>query len=266
MPRSVLPCLLALVLSGLTAGCSSSHRPAATFDEALSLYESGHYAAARRTAERVASAGPPHDRAPASYLAGVSAYQLGAYADAEPHLLAAASGTDRTTAGRARAQLGLIRMQQRRPDEAARLFEEASYHLEGDDARQAARHASLAHEAAGHPELARRWSDKASGLRTSAVSPSHHPAPTVAALGGGTFTLQVGAFSDRARAERAARDAEPVASQYALGEVRITERRGPAGRTLHLVQVGQFTTHKAAARARTRMGRLDYIVASVVGP
>jgi hypothetical protein len=75
----------------------------------------------------------------------------------------------------------------------------------------------------------------------------------------------VGAFSDKTRAQRAADEANTVARKDGLGPVRILNRRDDRGKPLYLVQFGFFTSRDAAAAARTRIGKLEYIVAPVTG-
>jgi hypothetical protein len=219
-------------------------------------------------------------REQAAYLAGLSAYQLGNLPAAEQELSVAATSTDASTAGNASVMLGQLRLDQRRPREAATSFGDASRLLSGEDARQAAWHAGLAYREAGDEDAAKRWLDTASSrqfdaqdsaapaLQTASKTPSSS-ARTVASaappvtreLEAVGFTLQVGAFTDKKRAKRAAEDAEELAKKESLGRVRIIPRKDARNQPMYLVQIGWWVTRSEAAAARTKIGRLEYIVA-----
>lgn len=107
-----------------------------------------------------------------------------------------------------------------------------------------------------------------SGSSRSSASAARSGASTAgSSTGGGSgqttlgFTLQIGAFGDKDRARRAAEDAEILARQEKLGRVRIIPRRDSRGQPMYLVQVGWWVTRSEADSARTRLGRLEYIVA-----
>ena len=77
----------------------------------------------------------------------------------------------------------------------------------------------------------------------------------------GVFSLQVGNFLERENATRAAIQARDIAANHRLGPVRTIPGRDHVGRRRYVVQFGHFNSRGAAASARKRMGRLDYIVA-----
>lgn len=246
LPRLLLPCLLLLPL----AGCESTPQ-AGTLNQALTEYEAGQYALAHRHAGEAMRSPGDQKREEAAYLAGLSAYRLGRLDDAERLLLTASRADERATAAKAKATLGLIRLDQDRPGEAAELFREAEPDLTGPDARQAARYADAACRTAGLAPPPR--------TRTSSHGPSSSPAD-VAASPISTFALQVGAFQDRLRAERAAAGAAPVAGSAGLGRVRIIPRTNGRGRQLYVVQLGRFGSRREASAARTRLDQPNYIV------
>jgi cell division protein FtsN len=199
--------------------------------------------------------------------------------------------------------LGLIRMKQDRPAEAAIHFSTAAPLLQGDDARNAAALAATAHQRAGNDSAARTWqarassapgststtpslssSRRAAGAASSRISDpattetasglathaTRHPAsvshpitsaPPIAGPLGKGFALQVGAFKDRQHAQQAATDAQKISQDNGLGGVRIVAAGDSFGQTLHLVQLGHFESRAAAAAARQRIGKLQYIVA-----
>ncbi len=152
-------------------------------------------------------------------------------------------------AAKARATLGLVEFAQDRPAQAAEAFAVAWPALHGPDARQAARFAAAAHRQLGDDHAAAVWARRA---RTPPDRPQRR----------GSFTIQVGAFRERDRAERAAVDAAEVAEETGFGPVRIVTRSDHRGTALYVVQLGSFGTRMEAASARERVGNLQYIVAA----
>jgi hypothetical protein len=254
----------AALFTPLGGGCESA--PKAGMSAALADYAEADYAAAQQKAARAARSSNGAGRESASYLAGVSAYRAGDADSAERHLLAATGAADPDTAGRAQAQLGLLRMDQQRFREAGDLFRKASQSLTGEDARLAAHHAALAYQKAGDPAAARTWAEVS--RQPSGGGEVVTVAMSVGPRGGGAslFTLQVGAYHDHAGAEWAVRNAAAIVEPAALGPVRIIETRDVRGKPLYLVQFGRFASRNEAASARLRLGRLDYIIAALAGP
>jgi hypothetical protein len=251
-----LACLVApLALAGCSAS-SSSTTAAADLNRALEDYESGHYERTQRLAATVQERASGVRRGEAAYLAGLAAYRLGDLDEAEDRLGAATRSTSPETAGKARGALGLVLLDQDRPQEAAASFAAASQVLSGGNSRQAARQAAKAYRRAGDESAADAWERVAQGRRSA-------QAAIVATGGAGGFTLQAGAFRERPRAERAALDAAAVAEGHGLAPVRIVPRADEWGEVLYIVQVGRFDSRAAAASARRRLGRLQYIVATV---
>jgi tetratricopeptide (TPR) repeat protein len=255
MPRLVRTLAAALALPALPAmvGCASPSSTA-SMDEAIADYRQQRYASARSEAEMVATAGPAGDRDEADYLAGLAAYRLGDLDDAEDYLERAAESDDPVTGGYAHAQLGFVHLREEQPWRAANAFTTASETLPEPDAARAARWASHAFERAGDDKAARRWLDRARDLTGQGPGAEDRPS--------GAFALQVGAFRERDRAERAASDATSIARTAGLGSVRISERADDRSGTLYVVQFGDFETRREANRARTLVGRLDYIVSA----
>ncbi len=184
------------------------------------------------------------------YLAGLSAYHLGDNDEARRRLTAAVTELDGENAAKAQATLGLVELAQDRPAPAAEAFAAAWPALSGRDARQAARFAAASHQQLGDEHAAAEWDRIARG-------DDENRRQRLA-----SFTIQVGAFRDRDRAERAAVDAAEVAEDTGLGPVRIVTRSDRRGTVLYVVQLGSFSTRTEAASARQRVGNLQYIVAS----
>ena len=185
----------------------------------------------------------------ADYLAGLSAYGIGDNEQARLRLTAAVTELHGEDAAGAWATLGLVELAQDRPASAAEAFAVAWPALHGRDARQAARFAAAAHRQLGDDRAAAVW-----GRRADA----HEDRPQRR----GSFTIQVGAFRDRDRAERAAVDAAQVAEECGFGPIRIVTRNDRRGTALYVVQLGSFGTRTEAASARERVGNLQYIVAA----
>ena len=198
----------------------------------------------------------------AAYLAGLSAYQLGDLSSAQRQLMTAAESPDRATAGRAKAVLGLVRVNQDRPSDGALLLAEASGVLAGEDSRQAAYQASMAYREAGDDASARTWRRIADGRQTG----GQQALAMNSGASVGRFSLQAGAFRQRKHADNAARNVAQLVQQHGLGGIRIIESRDERGRILYLVQFGEFQTRLSASNARRLVGRLDVIVAPSIGP
>lgn len=132
-------------------------------------------------------------------------------------------GLDAINAAGAKASLGLAQLDEGRPTGAAQLFEEAAALLRGQ-----------AGSAGG------TGAGGAGGVSTHA--------------GAAGFTIQAGAFRERARAE----DVAAEVSQLGLGQARIVSKR-----RLAAVQVGDFQSRQAAMDALRSVGRSDFIVTKV---
>ena len=254
----VLPCVLTAVPM---AGCKSTPR-ARSLKSALADYDAERYQLAEHRAAAIAGRARGLIRDKAAYLAGLSAYQLGDLYEAQRHLATAVKSPDRATAGKAKAVLGLVRVKQHRPHEAAVLLAEASGALTGENSRQAAYQAALARQEAGDKTLAGTWlrigdAQQTTGQRALAISPR---------LEAGRFSLQAGAFRRRQHADKAARSVADVAQQHRLGGIRVIESRDDRGRILYFVQFGRFESRSAASTARRLIGRLDVIVAPSIHP
>jgi tetratricopeptide (TPR) repeat protein len=245
--------ILCLLFLATGAGCGPTQKTVG-LDAALADYHAGRYASCRTAANGLIATATAGERDEARYLAGLSAYRLGDLREAERHLSMASSAPDRTLAANAKASLGLVRMDQQRPREAATLFEEASHGLSGDDATRAMQYASIAHHHAGDESSARTWATLA---RKAAAA---NPLSSTPSRSAGSFSLQVGAFRERGRAEQAAAAAGANARRIGYGGPRIVARTETNGATLWLVQLGSFTTRGEAARARDRLGAQEYIV------
>ncbi|MCZ6837421.1 MAG: SPOR domain-containing protein [Planctomycetota bacterium] len=239
-------------------GCESTQSTGG-LAKAKTDFDAHRYKEARQEAVSVLKISRGTDRQDAAYLAGLSAYKLDDMNEAETYFIIAINSSNRKTSGNAKAMLGLIRLNQKRHLEAAQLFKEAASSLEGSDSKQAAQHVAIAFEAAGDFGAADRWMQLATNpnVRSNSYSDSSgYESPS-------EFVLQVGAFRDRDRADRAASDADSLGRSRSLGPARVIPQRDDRGRNLYVVQIGSFTTRRQATQARTELGNLEYIVTSV---
>ena len=246
---SMTAAMIVLVVS--VAGCQKTGG-GSMLDQARQDYETGRYTVAYRRAERAVSSASGLDEDRAAYIAGISAARLNKTAEAERYLRQAKRSGDPDIAGRACAQLGLLRLDGGRPQSAARLFTRAQSLLDGEQARQAARHAARAYDEAGDMDQARKW--RAIGW------------PNRYGNKGGAFSVQIGAFHEKERARQAAAEVRSEALGEGLAPVRVVPRHDDRGRMLYLVQLGRFTSHSAADMARSRLtGRTSIVAAYVTG-
>lgn len=247
---SILRLILLLLLSAAAAAAGCQTAPKAGLSQAIADYEAQRFAAAHQGAVDSMRSATGIEREQAAYVAGLSAFQLGRMDEAELRLQAAVNSSDKRTAANAKVMLGQIRLSQGRHAEAATMFETAAPNLDGEDARQATRFATRSHQLAGNTAAASR-------LQASSGS------------GGGTgsgFTLQVGAFQERQRADSAASAAGDLSRREGLGQVSVVPRIDSRGRLLYVVQLGHFMTRMAAEQARERIGKREYIVSPISSP
>jgi len=239
----------------LVGGCDSA-QPTGSLADGVRNYEAQRYMLARQQARDALSRSRGPQRDEAAYLAGISAYQLGDTDDARRHLRLAARSSEAGIAGRAAAQLGLLDLDADHPLNAAMHFETAADKLDGVESRRAAQHAALAYQLAGDYDTAQQWMNRGSKGGPTVVAADRPPR----SRGGSRYVLQHGAFRSRDRAEQVASELEALSNRHHLGPVQIVPQRDGRGMTLHLVQFGGFTSRAEAARARARLGKLEFIV------
>jgi len=257
--RTIRLLLLLVSLSaavGCAGGAGSRGGPAGggagSLAAANEAYRAGDYAKAYRAAAPLADARGPTG-AEAAYLAGLSARRLHRDAAAERHLLRATRAGDDALAADAGAALGLMYSEQARYASAVRVLEPAAGGLEGEDRAQAYYYLAAAQQKLGrtaeartHFRLARKTTRDAA-LRDAIDR-------QMAATG---WTVQTGAYRDADNARDAARTL--AARVRGAAPRRVTADDGRGG-TLHLVQIGTFTTHDSARRFAAQLGRDAVIV------
>lgn len=216
----------------------------------VAAYLEGRYSMARSLAEsemRRAS-GPAADRA--ALIAGLAAHAQDQDSDAERLLSPLTSNPDREIAGRAQACLGLIAAERKQHDKAADLLAAAARRLSGDEAARAAMFAGDCLAALGRNAEARTQYSVASANASDASLKR----AIADRLEIGNFTVQVGVFSSRANAQKAAMDVAGPAAMLGLGEPRIVERAEAGGGRSYVVQVGRFSTRRQGSQAQAKLG------------
>ncbi len=267
--------LCIIILAAMT-GCGSSG--SVSLRQAVADYDAGRFHVARTRAAEVQTRQVGLQREQAAYVAGLAAYRLQDFAEAERRFTAALETDDATLRAHSQAMLGLVRLEQRRPTEAARLLQSASRDLTGTDRTRATYFAAQAHEQAGDRLAAGQLYALGAGTGTAATprvatADAEHRGTSGASGGGASgggasgggagFAIQVGAFAERQRAEAAAETVRSLASVNGLNPVRVAAASNPRGQRLFVVQFGEFDSRQDAERTRRDLGRLDYIVARV---
>jgi predicted negative regulator of RcsB-dependent stress response len=248
--------------SGSKAGSGSGSGGAAlNYQQA---YAQGQYARAYDEASRVASNKRSKDRDQAALIAGLSARSLDRISDAERWLRPLLTNADPTIQGRAAAAMGLMASDAGRHEEAARLLDQASRKLRGDDAARAAMYAGDSQWTLNRSADARAsWTrarelvvqdgalraiinDRLSGQAPQPLKPG--PITGAPRPGAGRFTIQAGAY-------QSIRDAQARANQLSnFGATRVVERFDRTGKRLFAVRVGQFPSADAARQVARQIG------------
>ncbi len=244
MHRILLILLLLAIIPPSLPGCATN----ASLGDAYDAYEQGEYGDAYRSATQVVRRARGNERLEAAYVAGLSAQRLKRPTDAQRYLGLAARSRRPKVAGEALASLGLLHHEQGRYDRAARALLESAPLLVGDDRARSYFHAARAQQKLG------RWSAAWTNM-TMAQSLARDPAllRQIAAEKRHTgWTVQTGAFEVEAHARRELERVNRRAAGLSLGRPRLV-RASRGGRTLHLVQIGHFSSYATALKGRDRL-------------
>lgn len=242
------------------AGCSSS--PTSTKSgsgDYVAQYASGQYSDAYNNAVQAAGTLRGAKRDQAALTAGLSAHALNRDAEAIRWLAPLETNSDPGVAGKSSATLGLIAQGRGEHETAARLLTKASNKLTGDESARAAMYAGDSYRALNNPSEATRMYKQAeqrlaSDANLRMMLTERQRGGGAVAGGGATssgtrdLTVQVGAFRDRATADREAK---------ALAQRGVTARVVPLqrdGQQLWAVRVGKFTNRTAAENIRKTVG------------
>jgi|GEM_PF-969323 len=229
---------------------SPSSSAGARMERYVAAYLEGRYSVAKSLAEAEMrrTTGPAADRA--ALIAGLAAHAQNQHSDAERLLSPLASNPDREIAGRAQACLGLIAAERKEHAKAADLLASAARRLSGNEAARAAMFAGDCLAALGRSAEARtQYSIASANASDAALKRSIADRLEI-----GNFTVQVGVYSSRANAQKAAMDISGAAAMLGLGEPRIVERVEAGGGRSYVVQVGRFSTRRQGTQAQARLG------------
>jgi len=265
-PRLASLALLAVLAAVPLAGCKQMQKaetrlrslagPVPTAEQASQAYEAGDYATALDLGSRIADHFPDQDQPTAAYIAGVSAQKLDQPRDAERYLRQAMDTGPSHLIGSAGAQLGLLYSQQERYRDAAETLDTAARHLTGEDKAQAYFYAGVARQKLGQWPTARTSLLAARRLTTDAALKQQIESQ----LGVTGYTLQLGAYKERANAQEAAESMADAAIEQRLGPPLLVDGVTSAGVPVTYVRVGEFSTYMGAADARDRLGTRGAII------
>ncbi|TVQ61322.1 MAG: SPOR domain-containing protein [Phycisphaerales bacterium] len=254
---------LAVCAVSITLGACESTPKSGGSRSLVEDYEAGRYAVAYALAAQEAARTTGTEREAAALVAGLSAQAMDRNDDAAKWLTPLTTSTNFQIAGRANAGMGLVELSNNRPARAAQHFRTASTRLTGDDAARASYFAGEAYTMMGKPDEARK---EYAIAQATAQDPALRERMRGRASGvrSGSYSLQVGAYSDPVNAQRAAREVAHSAHRNNLGEPRVVSRSGPAGGSLYIVQIGRFGSRVEADAARLNLGS-QAIVAAAIG-
>lgn len=242
--------------AGLT-GCSSSGGSSqATIAED---YDAGNYESAYKRAVQVANRSSGRAKDEASLYAGLSAQSMGDTAEAEKWLAPLTSSSDSAIAGRAGAALGVMEMDRGNHQRAVTLLEQASRNLSGDDAARALYYAGQSYEAMGNNAQATAKYREASSLAMdsslkSQIDSRMNAGGQTAGGGSGGYSIQLGAFGNRANADKLASQVASQSESLGFGQPRVAQKTDGSGRTLWVVYVGRFPSLQEASKAKKPFG------------
>ena len=250
--------------------------PKATLGGAQAAYRAGNYAESLRLARMVAAAtaGVEHDDA--SYLIGVSLLAESDPLAAAAPLREASRSADPILRAQALVSLGSALIALGEYADAGRAYAEAADLFDGAPSERAHVTAARCFARAGLVVESKRESGDAaepdrvaigngfgSGSELGAAVSEQPVVPVAVAAAPERegFTIQSGAFRDRAKADAIARGLSPSAKRCGLTEPIVLPRVAKDGRALYAVQVGSFVTR---AQASTALAQLKVPGATVV--
>ena len=215
-------------------------------------YQQGRYSSAYQNAGTIYN--DHHNNSPirdqAAYFAGLSAYHLNKYNEADRYLQPLRTNSDRTIAGNASATLGLIAREQNHPAEAILLFKAAYQKLTAQDRAEAAYQTGLAYRELNQTAQARQQFL----LARAASRDSQFRSQVDQYIQDTGWTVQLGAFSSITNAQKRLNEYNHMNASHSLGQARILQQSNSATHTtLYLVQVGNFMDYNLAAQARSKI-------------
>ncbi len=127
-------CAMTLLIAGATA-CQSAQPD--RLDGAIASYESKNWRQSLEQASAVQKDSTGTVRDQAAFLAGLSAYQLGSFSDAQTRFQISEQSMDNETAGESKVMLGDIMVHQKRYLDAAKYYDGAADKLTGEASKRA---------------------------------------------------------------------------------------------------------------------------------
>lgn len=254
-PLAAVVVLMACLL--VVTGCHKpiANKSATSLTEIRTAYMAKDYAKAYSLGSW-ASRGSDEASKQGAYMAGMSAYKLDKNREAINFLTQAASSSDKSMAGDALATIGLVYAQQNNHTQAASHFLRAASRLQGQPKANAYFYAAVSQQKIG------RWADARDHL-SLARNESDDPAfkrqvdEQFTVTG---YSLQVGAYSDVANANKAAAIWSRKVQEFRIAEPRLVPQITADGKAVTAVQVGQFSSYATALMARQDLADKSIIV------
>ncbi|MGQ0627027.1 MAG: SPOR domain-containing protein [Phycisphaerales bacterium] len=267
---------LTAMLIGCSGGGGSGSGGSAPKGDSVAAYRAGDYAGALAAAEAEAQGTTGAARERAALMAGLSNYALKRADEATTWLLPLIESEDPKIAGTAAWTLGSIAYDKGNYPKAITLLATAKPKLKGDDAAKALAlegdcHARLnkpAEARAAYAEAAALATDES--LRASLTSRAGGVIPVP--LGGGPSTIppgtryviQLGAFGNRASAEKLAANSSAAVVRAGQGRPRVVQRSDRAtGQGVFAVRVGDYGSRQAAEAVLGQLGVQGTVMADL---
>lgn len=244
----------ALLLGGL-AGCETP-KTTHSLTEIRSAYVARDYAKAYRLGTSNASQNDGAGARQAAYMAGMSAYKLGRNNEAIQSLTQAARSSDKSMAGDSQATIGLIYASQNNHRPAAKHFLLAANLLTDQPKANAYFYAAVSQQKIG------RWSDARAhlSLARNASDDQTFKSQVDDQFAVTGYSLQVGAYSDVANAQKAAENWARKIQEFRIGQPRLVPQTTADGTAVTAVQFGQFSSYATALMARQDLADKTIIV------
>lgn len=242
---------------GSTASAESNRPTAAELQKlsAVELYNARYYREAKDKAEAALPTSNGRDREINLLTAGLACHALKQPSLAQHYLEGLTGSSDPQIAGRAEAVLGQIAQQRGNHKYAADLFQRASQKLDGDDSARAAMRAGESLSVMGNQAAATQQYRSAAESADSARLKQHANRLSKQ----GPFTIQAGAFSTKANADKRASELATLTQRAGLSRPIVTPD-SINGRLGYSVRIGTYTSRGEANTALTKLGAGQYVV------
>lgn len=244
------------VVTALLCGCAATNN-SRDIAQISNAYHQGQYARAYQMAVPVARSYDSSSRAIASYYAGLSAEKLNKLNEASSYLLRATRSNDQGLSADAAAALGLVYSKLGDYKAATNAFYLAATKMTGEAQAKALLYEAIAQQKLGQFSKARANLVIARSLSRSA-SLKRKINSQMAITG---YTIQVGAFSDKSRAKKAAQKWAKKIKSMNLGLPRMVSSTNSSGKHMILVQIGRFSTYASARISRQQLNNNRTIIA-----